>query len=372
MNFTEYEIRKKYRYSNLSYIFDVYMECEYRANLTQEEYDGLLPGEFRFDYESWERRLGISKKQLVRAIKELTINNAVIVQTFKGRKGISSKYFLTRFEEQKIEQNKELKGKRKGTETSLENTRVKVCGGTEKGTQKEQNEEQKKVHSSQYNNLNIISNNIYSDLDNEDYVNKINEELEEELFNRIKSNYDPGAIKKELDSLKDKGLSKLDLLKELENNLKIKSMETKKEKSNDVENIFNYWNSKEIINHKKLTPVIEKAIDKALKIYSTEEIRQAIEIYSEILNSKFYFSYKWHISDFLSRKNGISTFMEDGSNRVNYEKWKKELDKNENTTRTAIRDRGVFNEGAKDIKIELPKREHRSYTDEELAELGII
>ena len=28
------------------------MECEYRANLTQEEYEGLLPGEFRFDYES--------------------------------------------------------------------------------------------------------------------------------------------------------------------------------------------------------------------------------------------------------------------------------------------------------------------------------
>ena len=45
------------------------MECEYRANLTKGEYDGLLPGEFRFDYESWERRLGISKKQLVRAIK---------------------------------------------------------------------------------------------------------------------------------------------------------------------------------------------------------------------------------------------------------------------------------------------------------------
>ena len=217
-----------------------------------------------------------------------------------------------------------------------------------------------------------IKENIYSDLDNEDYVNKINEELEEDLFNRVKSNYDPGAIKKELDTLKDKGLSKLDLLKELENNLKIKSIETKEEKHKDVEDIFNYWNSKEIINHKKLTPAIEKAIDKALKIYSKEEMRQAIEIYSEILNSKFYFSYKWHISDFLSRKNGISTFMEDGSNRVNYEKWKKELDKNENTTRTAIRDRGVFNEGAKDIKIELPRREHRSYTDEELAELGII
>lgn len=328
MNFTEYEIRKKYRYSNLSYVFDVYMECEYRANLTQEEYDGLLPGEFRFDCESWERRLGISKKQLVRAIKELTINNAAIVQTFKGRKGVSSKYFLTRFEEQKIEKNKELKGKRKGTETSHENTRIEVCGGTEKGTQKEQNEEQKKVHSSQYNNLNIISNNIYSDLDNEDYVNKINKELEEDLFNRIKGNYDPGAIKKELDSLKDKGLSKLDLLKELENNLKIKSIETKKEKSNDVENIFNYWNSKGIIKHKKITQEIKREATKVLKEYSAEEVKQAIDLYSEILKSEFYFSYKWSLSDFLKRNNGISTFMEEGSNKANYEEWKSNNDTN--------------------------------------------
>ena len=162
MNLTELGVRKKYRYSNLSYVFDVYMECEYRANLTQEEYDGLLPGEFRFDYESWERRLGISKKQLVRAIKELTINNAVIVQTFKGRRGISSKYFLTRFEEQKKEQNEELKRNLKGTEISLENTEFEGNEGTEKGTQKEQNEEQKKVHSSQHSNLNIISNNTIS------------------------------------------------------------------------------------------------------------------------------------------------------------------------------------------------------------------
>ncbi|MDU1075799.1 MAG: helix-turn-helix domain-containing protein [Clostridium sp.] len=162
LHIVEREIRKKYRYSNLSYVFDVYMECEYRANLTKGEYDGLLPGEFRFDYESWERRLGISKKQLVRAIKELTINNAVIVQTFKGRRGISSKYFLTRFEEQKKEQNEELKRNLKGTEISLENTEFEGNEGTEKGTQKEQNEEQKKVHSSRYNNLDIISNNTIS------------------------------------------------------------------------------------------------------------------------------------------------------------------------------------------------------------------
>lgn len=157
MNFIEYEIRKKYRYSNLSYVFDVYMECEYRTNLTQEEYEGLLPGEFRFDYESWERRLKISKKQLVRAIKEL-IKSGAIKQVLKGKKGVSSKYFLIRFEEQNFEQNGDKQRNTKGTEQSLENIEFEGGIGREKGTQKEQNEEQKKVQSSQYNNLNIISN----------------------------------------------------------------------------------------------------------------------------------------------------------------------------------------------------------------------
>lgn len=243
MHIVEREIRKKYRYSNLSYVFDVYMECEYRANLTQEEYDGLLPGEFRFDYESWERRLGISKKQLVRAIKELTVNNAVIVQTFKGRKGNSSKYFLTRFKEQ----NEELKGNSKGTETNLENTGVKDDKGTERGTQKEQ----KKVHSSRYNNLDIISNNIYS-------------------------------------------------------------------------HIFDYWNSKGIIEHKALTPEREKSIKAALKIYKEDDILKAIDNYSEILSDEGYtFNYKWSLENFLKRKNALPLFMDGGERKINYDTYRK-------------------------------------------------
>lgn len=318
MNLTEHEIRKKYRYSNLSYVFDVYMECEYRANLTQEEYDGLLPGEFRFEYDSWGRRLGFTKKQMERAIKELTTKSVVIKQTVRGNKGTSSKYFLMRFNDNFEENNKENKEEHNKRIINLENTGVNEYTRE----QKEQYKEKKKAHSSQYNNLNIISNNIYSDLDNEDYVNKINEELEEDLFNRIKSNYAPGAMKKELDSLKDKGLSKLDLLKELENNLKIKSIETKEEKPKDVEDIFNYWNSKKIIKHKDITPVIKKEVIKVLKKYSAEEVKQAIDLYSEILKSEFYFSYKWSLSDFLKRNNGISTFMEEGTNKANYEEWK--------------------------------------------------
>lgn len=158
MHIVERDIRKKYRYSNLSYVFDVYMECEYRANLTQEEYDGLLPGEFRFDYESWGRRLGFTKKQMERAIKELTTKSVVIIQIVKGNKGTSSKYFLARFNEKFEENNKENNEENNRRTINVENTSF----GDDTGEQKEQYKENKKEHSSRYNNLDIISNNTIS------------------------------------------------------------------------------------------------------------------------------------------------------------------------------------------------------------------
>jgi len=92
-------------------------------------------------------------------------------------------------------------------------------------------------------------------------------------------------------------------------------------------NIYSHWNSKQIIVHKSLTEDMKKAIEKTLKKYSEIEIVQAIDTYSEILESDFYFSYKWSLVDFLNRQKGISTFMNDGSNKVNYEEHKKKLTK---------------------------------------------
>lgn len=138
------------------------MECEYRANLTQEEYEGLQPGEFRFDYESWARRLVISKKQLERAIKELTTKNIVIIQTEKGKRGTCSKYFLARFREKKKEKKEENNRSVLGEELSVDNTMFVDILGEEKESDKERFEEKKKEQSSQYNNLNIKSINIYS------------------------------------------------------------------------------------------------------------------------------------------------------------------------------------------------------------------
>lgn len=142
--------------------------------------------------------------------------------------------------------------------------------------------------------------------------------------------------------------------------------------NNIYSHIFDYWNGKKIIVHKSINKDIEKAIEKVLKKYSEVEIVQAIDTYSEILESGFYFNYRWSLVDFLNRKNGISTFMEDGSNKANYEAWKRERENsNANTKRFTRRDRGVFNKDSENIKIELPKREFKHYTNEELAAFGI-
>lgn len=108
--------------------------------------------------------------------------------------------------------------------------------------------------------------------------------------------------------------------------------EKKKKTKENIYSIFDYWNSKNIIKHKQLTAEIEKAINKSLKSYKEEDILKAIDTYSEILNSDFYFKYKWSLKDFLNRSNGISTFMEEGTNKVNYINYKSSKDVETNKT----------------------------------------
>ncbi|MBM7834987.1 helix-turn-helix domain-containing protein [Clostridium sardiniense] len=139
----------------------------------------------------------------------------------------------------------------------------------------------------------------------------------------------------------------------------------------NVKLIFDYWNSKEIIKHRSLTLVIEKAIEKALKVYLTKDIVQAINVYSDILNSTFYFNYKWSLNDFLNRKNGISTFMEEGSNKANYDDWKRGEDKNEYTKGRIAKDRGRFTEGTENFKFKEISTNVRSYTEEEISRAGL-
>lgn len=236
MNSTEREIYDKYAYKK-THIYLVYEEFERRVNSTENEYDGLKKGECRFDYSSWEKRLNLTHKVMINSIKML-VKEEYIEQRVRGKKGTQSTYFLTRFLEQNWEQNKEQNWEQK--KDSNINTLDNI-----KEQKEERNLEQKKVQSSIYNNLNIKSNinNIYyssSEVEKEILENnkKIDEEelkadLKKDLIQKINSKYPKELIKEEFNKLKPKGLDTLDMLNELDKNLKSKNKIKKDKYSED-------------------------------------------------------------------------------------------------------------------------------------------
>lgn len=98
-----------------------------------------------------------------------------------------------------------------------------------------------------------------------------------------------------------------------------------KEKEN-ILRIFTWWNVKNIIKHSKLNDARIKAIKNKLKDYNVSEIEKAISNYATVLHdNSYYWNYTWSLEDFLNRKNGFTTFLDEGSNWVNYQKQKGEI-----------------------------------------------
>lgn len=99
----------------------------------------------------------------------------------------------------------------------------------------------------------------------------------------------------------------------------VNHMESHMENENINEIIYSYWNSKSIIKHLSLSVEINNAIDKALKLYTLEEIKIYIDRYATVISDKtYFFDYKWSLKEFLTRKDGISSFTDEGSKWVNY------------------------------------------------------
>ena len=72
------------------------------------------------------------------------------------------------------------------------------------------------------------------------------------------------------------------------------------------------WNQRSMIQHKKITTRMKKAIDKVLKNadYPLDEVFKAFDNYSKILTGSDYFwSYKWTMEDFLNR--GLHKFVDE-------------------------------------------------------------
>ena len=87
----------------------------------------------------------------------------------------------------------------------------------------------------------------------------------------------------------------------------------------EEEEIFNHYNSKKIVNHKEMTEEIRNSISKALKKYSVEQLKTYIDRYHRVISDKnYFFSYTWSLKDLLNRKDGISSFTDEGSKWIDY------------------------------------------------------
>ena len=76
--------------------------------------------------------------------------------------------------------------------------------------------------------------------------------------------------------------------------------------------IFDKWNEKNISNELILTKNIASCIESVLRVFTIEQILQAIDNYAEVYHSKFYYDYLWDLKSFLIKPNGIYKFTYEG------------------------------------------------------------
>ena len=103
-----------------------------------------------------------------------------------------------------------------------------------------------------------------------------------------------------------------------------KTKKQKKEKEKEIPeivlSIWEHWQSKNIFPQETLTEEKHKAIEKKLKSYSVEVIKETIDRYTEVIfDSDYFFNTKWYLDAFLSQKNAFPHFLEDGQKWVNYQ-----------------------------------------------------
>ena len=118
--------------------------------------------------------------------------------------------------------------------------------------------------------------------------------------------------------------------------------------NNTVSRIFEHWKTKGLFPREQLTKEKIKAIEKILKTYTEEDVISAIDNYViVILDKDYYISTKWYIETFLTQKNALPKFTNDGEKWLNYLEWKENPKKPQKPTETYVADytkdfEGVF------------------------------
>lgn len=105
--------------------------------------------------------------------------------------------------------------------------------------------------------------------------------------------------------------------------------DTSQEISSDVQEIFDYFNEFKIKTQRQIDSKLLTLIKKTLKTYGKENTKKYIRRYAKVLNDKeYYYSYKWNLTEFLSRKEGISSFTDEGNKWLNYRSQRPIVDTN--------------------------------------------
>lgn len=129
----------------------------------------------------------------------------------------------------------------------------------------------------------------------------------------------PNAIDKEED--KDKEVLKENIIKEKNQPFSLKIPQ-------ELQELFDYWNSKGIVVHRTINEKMVQLLKKALDLYGQAQIKQAIENYSIVLNdSTYYFKTRWTIGDFVKQTNALPDFLTEGIKWINYQEYLKKSKK---------------------------------------------
>ena len=96
-----------------------------------------------------------------------------------------------------------------------------------------------------------------------------------------------------------------------------------------IRKIYDHWNSKGIIKHRKMNAQMKSHINARLKEYSFEELKKAIDNYATVLSDeKYYWTHKWSLQDFM-KPNNVTRFVDEAEPFANFLK----SDKRNSTSR---------------------------------------
>lgn len=113
-----------------------------------------------------------------------------------------------------------------------------------------------------------------------------------------------------------------------ENIIKEKNQSFSPKIPQELQELFDYWNSKGIVVHRTINEKMVQLLKKAMDLYGQAQIKQAIENYSIVLNdSTYYFKTRWTIGDFVKQTNALPDFLPEGIKWINYQEYLKKSKK---------------------------------------------